>query len=154
MKKILFIILIMNLAFCNAAPDDKISEIMIWLNATLPISQEYEGKLKDEFAIAKDVRKSITPILEDGVFRKIEVRNKDVIAYEVKTEEKTLLVALNTNSLKSAVADIPNIAKSENILPLKITNIPKIINHKIHLELQASEIVVLLITYSPLVQSE
>lgn len=102
--------------------------------------------LKNDFILGNDVKKSLTPILNEGNFTPLKTKNSKVFAYTVGNLNKKILVIgnLNFNEQEKAMINIPNYKKN-TIIPIKVTQVPSIKHGKIQINLLAGEIVVLIL---------
>lgn len=103
--------------------------------------------LKNEFILGNDVKKSLIPILNEGNFTPIKTKNSKIFAYTIGNIEKRILVYgnLNFSGKEKTTIKIPKFNKKNIIIPVKISDIPVIKNDKIQANLNAGEIVVLII---------
>lgn len=173
----------------------QLSEMIIWLNATLPINSYFvdgfqtgddylykmgnkpapetntddniyfthrgqidifnlsrrpsgnNSNIKNNFLLGNNVKSSILPVLNNGKFTPLKIKNTQVFAYMFEYGKKQVLTIGNldfTHSQK-AVIKIPKYNKKSTILPIKISTMPEIKSGKIHIILKAGETVVLII---------
>ena len=102
--------------------------------------------LKNDFILGNDVKKSILPILNEGNFTPIKTKNSKVFAYTVGNPDKRVLVIGNLNFSQSekTTVQIPKYKKN-TFLPIKVSQMPSIKHGKIQMNLQAGEIIVLIL---------
>ena len=174
---------------------EKLSEMMIWLNATLPVnsyfvdgfqtgddyyykdgnklaevsntdddmyfihngqidifnySRKPGGKntnLKDNFLLGNDVKKGLIPVLNSGNYTPLKTNNTSVFAYSFSTSNRKVITIGNLDFTEpvKAVVKVSGLNKKQQILPLKILTMPKVHKNKLSLNLDAGEIVVLVI---------
>lgn len=113
------------------------------------LSRKPEGKypnIKHEFVMANDLKQKILPILNNGVFTPIKIKNPNIFAYCFDyNKQKVLTIGnLNFNEIEKATIKIPNYIKGTNVIPAKISAMPSVKSGKINVTLNAGEIVVLL----------
>ena len=113
------------------------------------LSRKPEGKyqnLKHEFVMANDLKQRILPILNNGVFTPIKIKNPNVFAYSFDyNKQKVLTIGnLNFNENEKATIRIPNYIKGSTVIPAKISVMPAVKSGKINITLNAGEIIVLL----------
>ncbi len=113
------------------------------------LSRKPEGKyqnLKHEFVMANDLKQRILPVLNNGTFTPIKIKNSNVFAYCFDyNKQKVLTIGnLNFHGIEKATIKIPNYIKGSNIIPAKISVMPAVKSGKINITLNAGEIVVLL----------
>lgn len=103
--------------------------------------------LKNDFILANNVKMSILPVLNEGTFTPIKQKNPKIFSYIIGNAQKRILVIgnLNFKDSEKTIIKIPKYNKNNTILPIKITNIPPVKKGKIHADLKAGEIVVLII---------
>ncbi len=172
-----------------------LSNMMIWLNATLPINSYFvDGfqtgddylykmgnkpaqesntddniyfthrgqidifnlsrkpggenlNLKNNFLLGNNVKTSVLPVLNNGSFTPLKVKNSSVFAYLFEYNKKQVVTIGNLdfeNSQKASVKLTRNTKKS-TVLPIKITDIPDVKNGKININLKPGEVVVLIV---------
>ncbi len=126
------------------AQNNKLSEMMIWLNAVLPIEQNNQDGLKNEFIIAQDIHKNIS---QNSEFHSLSVKKPQVFAGIVTDENKRILIVANLNFKQPAKVEIkiPQYENNNIILPIKVSYVPKIKNGKLKLDLSEGEVVVLIL---------
>ena len=102
--------------------------------------------LKENFILGNDVKKSLLPILNNGIFTPIKTGNPQVFAYTVGNIEKKVLVYgnLNFGENEKAIIKIPKL-KNDKVIPLKVSQVPNIKNKKIQANLAPGEIVVIIL---------
>ena len=173
----------------------KFSEMIIWLNATLPIDSYFvdgfqtgddynykmgnrlapstntdddtyfthRGKidifnysrkpggdnepLKNDFLLGNNVKKSLNPVLNEGTFTPLKIKNPKVFAYTFGNNVKRVITIGNLdfkNPVKTTVK-IPKYNPRFNVLPIKISTMPDVKKGKVSLTLQPGEIVVLVV---------
>ncbi len=113
------------------------------------LSRKPEGNntyLKNDFILGNDVKKSLLPILNEKNFTPLKTKNSKVFAYTIGDLNKRVLVVgnLNFNENEKATIIIPKYKKN-NVLPIKVTQVPTIKHGKIQMNLQSGEIVVLIL---------
>lgn len=103
--------------------------------------------LKNNFILANNVKQSLIPVLNNGTFSPIKLKNDRIFAYVIFEPKKSVLVIgnLNFEQNEKAIVNIPKFNKKMNIIPIKITNMPAIRNGKIYANLNAGEIMVFII---------
>lgn len=102
--------------------------------------------IKNNFILGNDVKKSILPVLNQKNFTPIKTKNSKIFAYTVGNLEKRVLVYGNLNFKESekTTIKIPKY-KKETIVPIKVNQIPTVKRGRIQANLQAGEIVVLIL---------
>ena len=114
------------------------------------LSRKPEGKnnyIKNNFILGNNVKKSLLPLLSNGVFTPIKVNNDKIFAYTFEYNKKRLLVFgnLNFKGEEKGTFSIPKYNTKLEVLPIKITNMPKVHRGKISHMLNSGEIVVLIL---------
>lgn len=106
----------------------------------------YNTKIKNEFLMANDIKKKILPILNNGTFTPIKIKNPYVFGYCFDYDNKKVLTLgnLDFNNPQKALVKIPNYIKESNIIPAKISVMPIFKSGKTDITLSPGEIVVLL----------
>lgn len=105
------------------------------------------NSIKNEFIIGNNVKSSILPILNNGIYTAIKVKNPNIFAYTFEYENKKVFTAGNLdfkNNQKSYVK-IDKLDKNNKIIPLKISKMPEIKGNTINLNMKPGEIIVLII---------
>jgi len=102
--------------------------------------------LKNDFILGNDVKRSLVPVLNEGNFTPLKTKNSKVFAYTIGNLNKRVLVIGNLNFTESERANVtvPKY-KKDTVLPIKVSQIPTIKHGKIQINLQAGEIVVLIL---------
>lgn len=104
--------------------------------------------LRNDFLLANNVKKSLLPVLNDGVFTPIKTNNQKVFAYTFGNNVKRVVTIGNLDfetPVKTTVK-IPKYNKRYNVLPIKISSMPDVNKRgKVSLTLQPGEIVVLIV---------
>ena len=171
-----------------------LSEMIIWLNATLPIDSyfvdgfqtgdDYKYKMgnklapttntddniyfthkgqidifnlsrkpggenidiRNNFLLANNVKQSILPVLNEGTFTPIKLKNPQIFAYMFGNNIKKVLVFgnLNFEEEQKVSFKIPKYNSRYHTLPIKISNMPDIKNGKLSTTLKPGEIVVII----------
>ena len=103
--------------------------------------------LKNDFILANNVKAGLLPVLNQGTFTPIKLKNQKVFAYTVSANKKRVIVIgnLNFKENEKIVVPIPKFNKKDTIIPIKISNMPSIRGGKIHADLKAGEIIVLIV---------
>lgn len=103
--------------------------------------------LKNDFILGNDVKKSLIPVLNEGNFTPLKVKNSKVFAYTVGNQDKRVLVYGNLNFAQNekTTIKIPKYTKKDTFIPVKISEIPTIKNGKVFANLKPGEIVVLIL---------
>lgn len=104
--------------------------------------------LKNDFILANNVKKNLIPLLNEGTFTPLKIKNKKVFAYTFANSQKRLIVIgnLNYKENEKAVIPIPKYNNKKNtIIPIKISNMPSVHGKKIYAGLNPGEIIVLII---------
>ena len=114
------------------------------------LSRKPEGTntyLKNDFVLGNDVKKSLIPILNEGNFTPLKVKNSKIFAYTVGNLNKRVLVYGNLNFEESekAIIKIPKYNKKSSLLPIKVSQVPTVKCGLIHANLQPGEIVVVIL---------
>lgn len=175
---------------------EKLSEMMIWLNATLPINSYFvdgfqtgdtylykngnklaphsntdddtyfthRGKIdifnysrkpggdnqeiRNNFLLGNNVKKSVLPVLNEGRFTPLKTNNQNVFAYMFANNIKKVVTIGNLDFEHSAKISV-KIPKynptKQNLLPIKISNMPDSKKGKLLLNLAPGEVVVVII---------
>ncbi len=108
---------------------------------------KYDG-LKNSFLLGNDVKKSVLPILNEGVFTPLKTNHNEVFAYMFSNNIKKVITIgnLDFENPKKTVVKVPKFnPKRQNVLPIKITSMPDVKNGKVMLNLMPGETVVLII---------
>lgn len=108
--------------------------------------QGNDTELKNDFKLANDVKQKLIPILNNGTFTPLKIKNQNVFAYTFENNKQKVLTIgnLNFENEEKAIINLPKLPKDLNVIPIKITKMPQIKSHKINIDLKAGEIVVLL----------
>ena len=104
--------------------------------------------LKNDFILANNVKKNLVPLLNEGVFTPLKVKNPKVFAYTFANSKKRLIVIgnLNFKQNEKAIISIPKYNnKKHTIIPIKISAMPSVHRGKIYADLTAGEIIVLVV---------
>ncbi len=114
------------------------------------LSRKPEGTntyLKNDFILGNDVKKSLIPILNEGNFTPLKVKNSKIFAYTVGNLNKRILVYgnLNFEENEKAIIKIPKFNKKSSLLPIKVSQVPTVKCGLIHANLQPGEIVVVIL---------
>jgi hypothetical protein len=115
------------------------------------LSRKPEGKntkLKNEFLLGNNVKRSVLPVLNSSDITFLKTNNNKVFAYMFSNNIKKVITIgnLDFDNGVDVVVKVPKLKiKRQNILPIKISTMPETKNGKIHLDLKAGEIVVLII---------
>ncbi len=114
------------------------------------LSRKPEGTntyLKNDFVLGNDVKKSLIPILNEGNFTPLKVKNSKIFAYTVGNLNKRVLVYgnLNFEENEKAIIKIPKFNKKSSLLPIKVSQVPTVKCGLIHANLQPGEIVVVIL---------
>lgn len=104
-------------------------------------------KLKNEFIMANDTKRKILPILNNGVFTPIKIKNPKVFAYFFDYDKQKIITIgnLDFKNEQTAFIKLSGLTKNLNIYPIKISSMPILKNGKINVNLNAGEVVVLLL---------
>lgn len=173
-----------------------LSEMMIWLNATLPVNSYFvdgfqtgdnylyvkgnkladetmtdddmyfthRGKIdifnlsrkpggnnvtiKNNFLLGNNVKQSILPVLNEGTYTPLKTNNQKVFAYSFENNIKKVVTIGNLNFEEpvKVTVKVPKFnSKKQNVLPIKISDMPVAKRGKLVLTLQPGETVVLII---------
>jgi hypothetical protein len=115
------------------------------------LSRKPEGQnleLKNEFLLGNNVKKSLLPVLNSSNINYLKTSDNKVFAYMFSNGVKKIITIGNLDFENSvnATVKVPKLKpKRQNVLPIKISNMPEIKNGKITLKLKAGEIVVLVV---------
>lgn len=114
------------------------------------LSRKPEGNntyLKNDFILGNDVKKSLIPILNEGNFTPIKVKNSKIFAYTVGDLNKRVLVYgnLNFEENEKAIIKIPKYSKKSSLPPIKVSRVPTVKCGLIHANLRPGEIVVVIL---------
>ena len=103
--------------------------------------------LKNDFILANNVKFNLLPVLNQGTFTPIKLKNEKVFAYTIAADKKRVVVIgnLNFKDSEKAAVSIPKFNKKDTIIPIKISNMPSIRGGKIYADLKAGEIIVLIV---------
>ena len=103
--------------------------------------------IKNNFILGNNVKNSLLPLLNNGIFTPIKTKNDKVFAYTFEYNKKSVLVIgnLNFKEEEKASLKVPKYNNRLEVLPIKISNMPKIQNGKISHTLNAGEIIVLIL---------
>ncbi|MCM1339801.1 MAG: hypothetical protein NC191_09035 [Muribaculaceae bacterium] len=104
--------------------------------------------LKNDFLLGNDVKRSVLPVLNEGVFTPLKTNHGSVFAYTFSNNIKQVITIGNLDFEQSqkAVVKVPKFnPKRQNVLPIKISTMPEVKNGKIMLNIAPGEIVVLIV---------
>lgn len=104
--------------------------------------------LKNDFILANNVKQNLLPVLNNGTFTPLKVKNEKVFAYTFADNKKRVIVIGNLNFKESEKASviIPKFnKKKDTVIPIKISNMPAVRGNKIFADMNAGEIIVLII---------
>lgn len=113
-------------------------------------SRKPEGlnnNIRNEFLLGNNVKSSILPILNNGTYTPLKIKNQKVFGYTFENNEKKILTVgnLDFKNEQKANVRINKINKNSSIIPLKISKLPDIKRNKIYFDLNPGEIVVIII---------
>lgn len=104
--------------------------------------------IKSDFLLGNNVKMSVLPVVNDGSFTPLKTNEPNVFAYSFSNNIKKVITIGNLdfeNSNKVTVK-VPKLCpKKQNVLPIKISQMPDVKKGKISLTLQPGEIVVLIV---------
>lgn len=103
--------------------------------------------LKNDFLLSNNVKKSLLPVLEEGIFTPIKMKNPKIFAYTFDNGKKRVITIGNldfNNPIKISLK-VPKYNSKCSILPIKITKMPDIKNGKINMSMNPGEIVVFVV---------
>ena len=105
------------------------------------------GYIKNNFILGNNVKKSLLPILNNGTFTPIKIKNPNIFGYSYEYNKQRLFVFgnLDFNESQKLTYNIPKCNSKTEILPLKISDMPQIKNGKFTHNLKAGEIIVFII---------
>ena len=105
------------------------------------------NELRNDFILANDVKKSLLPVLNNGIFTPLKTNHSQVFAYSFADSKKSVLTIGNFDFEKevNATIKLPKSLNKKELLPIKITDMPQLKHGKICLNLNAGEIVVLIL---------
>lgn len=175
---------------------DKFSDMIIWLNSTLPVNSYYvdgfqtgddyyyrkgnkladetltdddmyfthRGKIdifnfsrkpgghnveiKNNFLLGNNVKNSILPVLNGDTFTPLKTNNQKVFAYSFENNIKRVVTIgnLNFDEPVKVTVKIPKFnPNKQNVLPIKISEMPDVKKGKVIMTLKPGETVVLII---------
>lgn len=104
--------------------------------------------LKNDLMLSNNVKEGLIPLLNSGTFTPIKTNNPKVFAYTFENSAKRVITIGNLDYEKGQNVNfkIPKYNTRFKVLPIKISNMPDISKKgKVSLNLQAGEIVVLII---------
>jgi len=104
--------------------------------------------LRNDFLLGNNVKKSVLPVLNQGVFTPLKTNNQKIFAYMYSNNVKKVITIGNLdfeNPLK-AVVRVPKFnPKRQNVLPIKVTTMPEVKKGKVIFTLNPGETVVIII---------
>ncbi|MBE7713673.1 MAG: hypothetical protein E7Z87_08005 [Cyanobacteria bacterium SIG26] len=106
------------------------------------------NELKNDFLLGNDVKNSLLPLLNEGVFTPLKTSNNKVFAYKFENNIKKVITIGNLDYEKSMNVSVrvPKFnPKRQNLLPIKITKMPEVKRGKLILDLNPGETVVIII---------
>lgn len=103
--------------------------------------------IKNNFVLANNVKRSLLPVLNNGTYTPIKVKNENVFAYLFEYNKKVLLVIgnLNFSDKEKFSLKIPKYDKKYDVIPIKASDIPRVEKGKISHTLNSGEIIVLIL---------
>jgi glycosidase len=103
-------------------------------------------ELRNDFILANDVKKSVLSTLNNGTFTPLKTNHSTVFAYSFGGDKKAVVTIGNLDFSKDvkAVVKLPKYTKKNELLPIKITDMPKLKHGKIYANLKAGETIVLI----------
>jgi hypothetical protein len=106
-------------------------------------------EIKNNFILGNNVKNSVLPVLNNGNFTPLKVKNQKVFAYIFSTPAKKVVTIGNLDFEKTqkATVKIPGFnSKKQKLLPIKISTMPDIKRNKASILLKPGEIVVMIIS--------
>ncbi len=107
------------------------------------------NEVKNNFILGNNVKNSILPVLNQGSYTPLKIKNQKVFGYMFSTPAKKVVTAgnLDFENSQKATLKVPGFnPKKHKLLPMKITTIPDIKGKKIVLHLNPGEIVVFILS--------
>jgi len=104
--------------------------------------------LKNDFLLGNDVKKSILPVLNNGVYTQLKTNNSKVFAYMFSNNIKKVIVIgnLDFENPEKVSVKVPKFnSKKQNLLPIKISTMPEVKGSKLILNLSSGEINVFIV---------
>ena len=104
--------------------------------------------LRNDLLLANNVKQSILPVLNEGVFTPLKTNNQKVFSYMFANNIKKVITIGNLDFEEpiKVTVKVPKFnPKHQNVLPIKISSMPDVKKGKVILNMQPGEIVVLII---------
>ncbi len=105
-------------------------------------------EIRNDFLLGNNVKKSVVPVLNEAKFTPLKTNNQKVFAYSFENNIKKVLTIGNLdfeNPIKVSVKVPKFNPKRQNVLPIKISDMPDTKKGKLILSLKPGETVVLII---------
>ena len=105
-------------------------------------------EIKNNFLLGNNVKKSILPVLNEDTFTPLKTNNQKVFAYSFANNIKRVVTIgnLNFDEPVKVTVKVPKFnPKKQNVLPIKISDMPDTKKGKVSLTLKPGETVVLII---------
>lgn len=105
-------------------------------------------ELRNDFLLGNNVKKSLIPVLNEDTFTPLKTNNQKVFAYSFENNIKRVVTIGNLNFEEpvKVTVKVPKFnPKKQNVLPIKITDMPDVKKGKISMVLKPGETVVLVI---------
>lgn len=115
------------------------------------LSRKPQGKypqLKNSFLLGNNIKNSIVPVLNEGNYTPLKTNNQKVFAYQIGNNIKKVITIgnLDFENSQKVIVSVPKFnPQKQNFLPIKISSMPETKKGKVILEMNAGEIVVLII---------
>ncbi len=104
--------------------------------------------LKNDFLLGNNVKESVLSVLNEGSFTPLKTSEHDVFAYTFSNNIKKVVTIgnLDFENYNKVTVKVPKFnPKKQNVLPLKISDMPEMKKGKLILNLKPGEIVVVVI---------
>ena len=106
------------------------------------------NEIKNNFILGNNIKNSILPVLNEGIFTPLKTNNQKVFAYMFANQKKRVITIgnLDFENNQKVTVKIPKFnTKKQKLLPIKISSMPEVKNGKAIINMNPGETVVFII---------